>query len=58
MGVADRVGSLEKGKDADLVLWTGDPLDVRNRVLRTFVSGDEVYSWDPESRQATWAARF
>ncbi len=58
MGVEDRVGSLEKGKDADLVLWTGDPLDVRNRVLRTFVSGDEVYSWDPESRQATWAARF
>ena len=58
MGVEDRVGSLEKGKDADLVLWTGDPLDVRNRVLRTFVSGDEVYSWDPDTRQATWAARF
>ncbi|WP_454227439.1 amidohydrolase [Propioniciclava flava] len=58
MGVADRVGSLEKGKDADVVLWNGDPLDIRNRVLRTFVSGDEVYSWDPESRQATWAARF
>lgn len=57
MGVADRVGSLEKGKDADLVLWTGDPLDVRNRVLRTFVSGDEVYSWDADSRQETWAPR-
>lgn len=58
MGVADRVGSLEKGKDADLVLWTGDPLDVRNRVLRTFVSGDEVYSWDADSRQETWAPRY
>ncbi|QIK72813.1 amidohydrolase [Propioniciclava coleopterorum] len=58
MGVEDRVGSLEKGKDADLVLWSGDPLDVRNRVLRTFVSGDEVYSWDPDTRQATWANRF
>lgn len=58
MGVADRVGSLEKGKDADVVLWNGDPLDIRNRVLRTFVSGDEVYSWDPDTRQATWAARY
>ena len=58
MGVEDRVGSLEKGKDADLVLWTGDPLDVRNRVLRTFVSGDEVYSWDADSRVETWAPRY
>lgn len=58
MGVADRVGSLEKGKDADVVLWNGDPLDIRNRVLRTFVSGDEVYSWDPDTRQATWASRY
>lgn len=58
MGVEDRVGSLEKGKDADLVLWSGDPLDVRNRVLRTFVSGDEVYSWDPETHQGNWASRY
>jgi Imidazolonepropionase and related amidohydrolases len=26
LGVADRVGSLEKGKDADIVIWTADPL--------------------------------
>ena len=46
------------GKMADVVLWNGDPLDIRNRVLRTFVSGDEVYSWDPDTRQATWASRY
>jgi len=27
-GVADRYGSIEKGRVADLVLWNGDPLDV------------------------------
>lgn len=26
LGVADRIGSLEKGKDADVVIWTADPL--------------------------------
>ncbi len=28
MGIADRVGSLEAGKDADIVIWTADPLTV------------------------------
>lgn len=46
LGVAHRVGSLEPGKDADLVLWSGDPLDTRHRPLRTWVSGAEVYTYD------------
>lgn len=58
MGVADRIGSLEVGKDADVVLWTGDPLALASRVLRTWVSGREVYSWDATSRTATWAKRY
>jgi imidazolonepropionase-like amidohydrolase len=33
VGIADRVGSIEAGKDADLALWTGDPLDPRSHVL-------------------------
>jgi imidazolonepropionase-like amidohydrolase len=38
-----RLGSLETGKDADIVLWTGNPLDVRNRVLVTVIGGRVVY---------------
>lgn len=57
MGVADRVGSLEEGKDADLVLWSGDPLDTRERVLRTWISGREVYRCDETTREETWAPR-
>ena len=42
LGVADRLGSLAEGKEADLVLWEGDPLDVRNRTLRVWQAGREV----------------
>lgn len=48
MGVADRVGSIEQGKDADLVLWEGDPLDVRNRTLRVWQAGREVMHRDEQ----------
>ncbi|MFK5633010.1 MULTISPECIES: amidohydrolase family protein [unclassified Ornithinimicrobium] len=46
LGVEDRVGSLTVGKDADVVLWSGDPLDLQSRVLRTWVDGTEVYTYD------------
>ncbi|HWD62173.1 MAG TPA: amidohydrolase [Humibacter sp.] len=42
----DRVGSLRVGLDGDLVLWSGDPLDVMNRAERVFISGAEVYRWE------------
>ena len=42
LGLEDRIGSIAAGKDADLVLWEGDPLDVRNRSLRVWQSGREV----------------
>ncbi len=38
-GVADRIGSLEPGKDADLVVWTGDPLDTTGAPVAVFVKG-------------------
>lgn len=57
LGVADRVGSLEVGKDADVVLWSGDPLDTRHRALRTWIEGAEVYSYDEAAREGTVAAR-
>ena len=44
MGVDDRLGSLTPGKDADLCVWSGDPLDVYSRVETAYVDGVEVYS--------------
>lgn len=58
LGVADRVGSLEQGKDADLVLWSGDPLDTRNRALRTWVSGREVYAYDQTAAAGAVVSRW
>jgi imidazolonepropionase-like amidohydrolase len=45
IGVDDRLGSIEPGKDADLVIWSGDPLDVLSRVERALIDGQEIYSW-------------
>jgi len=57
MGVADRIGSLEVGKDADLVLWSGDPLDVMQRALTVYIGGREVYSYDHGSRSGSVVGR-
>jgi len=48
LGIADRVGSLEVGKLGDLVIWSGDPLDVMQRALRVFIRGEQVYRYRPE----------
>jgi imidazolonepropionase-like amidohydrolase len=45
-GIDDRLGSIEPGKDADLVLWSGDPLDVFSRAQRALIGGREVYAWN------------
>lgn len=41
-GIADRVGSLEAGKDADIVLMDGDCFEVASRVVKVFILGREV----------------
>ncbi|MCC6319467.1 MAG: amidohydrolase family protein [Gemmatimonadaceae bacterium] len=41
-GVANRVGSLENGKDATLVVWSGDPFEPSTRAEHVFVQGAEV----------------
>lgn len=56
LGLDHRIGSIEPGKDADLVLWNGDPLSIDSRVLRTYVDG-VVYFDDAEDRaRREWAA--
>jgi len=39
LGVDDRVGTLEKGKDADFVILSGQPFQTRTQVLATYVGG-------------------
>ena len=43
LGIADRVGSLEVGKDADVVILDGDPLSVRTWVERVYLNGELVF---------------
>jgi imidazolonepropionase-like amidohydrolase len=45
-GIDDRLGSIEPGKDADLVIWSGDPLDVLSRVQRALIGGEQVYAYE------------
>jgi imidazolonepropionase-like amidohydrolase len=44
MAIDQRTGSLEAGKDGDVVVWTGHPLSNMSRVERTFVDGREYFS--------------
>jgi imidazolonepropionase-like amidohydrolase len=46
LGIADRVGSIEEGKDADIVILNGDPLDYRTFAERTYVNGKLLYEKD------------
>ena len=39
LGIQDRVGSIEVGKDADVAIWNGHPFSVYSRVDTTFVDG-------------------
>jgi imidazolonepropionase-like amidohydrolase len=43
LGIADRVGSIEKGKDADLVILNGEPLQLTSSVEMVIINGHIVY---------------
>jgi imidazolonepropionase-like amidohydrolase len=42
-GIQDRVGSLEAGKDADIVIFDGHPFDLKSKVQATIINGGIVY---------------
>jgi imidazolonepropionase-like amidohydrolase len=42
LGVSDRLGTIEEGRSASLILTDGDPLDIRTQVLRAWVDGREL----------------
>jgi imidazolonepropionase-like amidohydrolase len=48
LGLDDRLGSLEPGKDATLCVWSGDPLDARSRVEVAWIGGRQVFGADPD----------
>jgi imidazolonepropionase-like amidohydrolase len=50
-GLSDRLGSLEPGKDADLVIVSGDPVDPRSGVESVFVEGRLVYDAQTQGRR-------
>ena len=57
LGVQNRVGSLEVGKDADLAIWSADPLSVYAIVDATFVDGEKLFDRQEDiARRDTLAA--
>ena len=51
LGISDRVGSIERGRLADLVVFSGDPLDLRSRVLAVYVRGRRVFVAEPREQR-------
>ncbi|HZW08129.1 MAG TPA: amidohydrolase family protein, partial [Phycisphaerales bacterium] len=45
-----RVGSIEKGKDADIAVWSGHPLSSLSRCERTFVDGRQLFSLEEDAK--------
>jgi len=51
LGIDDKTGTLEAGKDADVVLWSGDPFSVYTKADMTFVDGAVTFDRHDPSRQ-------
>ena len=50
LGLEDRIGSIEPGKDADLAVFDGDPFDPASRVVMVFIDGRVVYEAGKEPK--------
>lgn len=55
LGIADRVGSLEPGKDATLIITNGDPLEITTQVEIEFIQGRKI---DLSDRQKMLYAKY
>jgi len=56
LGLDDKIGSLEPGKNADVVLWSGDPFSVYTRAEKVWVDGAMLYDRTDPSEQ--WRTDF
>ena len=54
-GVADKLGSIEVGKDADLVIWSGDPFELSTAADHVFIKGVEI---GKDTRQTRLLQRY
>ncbi|WP_156255015.1 amidohydrolase [Sandarakinorhabdus oryzae] len=53
LGIADRTGSLEVGKAADVVLWSAEPFSVYARPMTVWIDGALMYDWGDPKRRPT-----
>lgn len=54
LGLESELGSLRPGLRADVVVFSGDPLDLRSRVLAVYVDGSCVYQADAHRMEVPW----
>jgi imidazolonepropionase-like amidohydrolase len=54
-GIDDKLGSLEVGKIADVVIWSGDPLEITEAAELVLIAGEEI---DMHSRQSKLRDRY
>jgi imidazolonepropionase-like amidohydrolase len=57
LGIDKRVGSLEAGKDADFVVWSGDPLSTESIALETWIEGKKYFDRDADLSRRSALAR-
>lgn len=48
-GVDDRIGSIEVGKDADIAIFTGNPMEIFTHTAYTIINGQIIYRWEDET---------
>jgi len=51
LGILDKVGTLEKGKMADVVIWTGSPFSVYSKAEKVFIDGALLYDLNDKAMQ-------
>lgn len=47
-GAVNRIGSIEVGKDADISIFTGNPMEIFTHTVYTIINGEIVYQWKDE----------
>jgi imidazolonepropionase-like amidohydrolase len=56
LGLDDKIGSIEKGKNADIVLWSADPFSVYARTEKVWIDGAVLYDRNDPTEQ--WRTDF